>query len=357
MKILLTVIFLTLLVNPVLANDLGNTRTITKDLSQIRMNPGTPDGRDGGEDISTAIVIESLPFSDTGNTSDNLNDYDSVCPYSGSTAPDVVYSFTPAVDLSIIVDLCGSGYDTKTYILNHALEVIACNDDFYTDDLCGLYVSLIEHAPLVGGTEYFIVIDGYGEEAGDFVLQVDEYIAPPECILTCNGVNESEPPLHDGYVDTWNTGCNDDSGLFPFQNIGNGCSGPPELTFCGKSGWYGQYRDTDWFIAFIGVYGIIEWTLDAELPTLGFLLSPQDCASVGVEESMEAGPCSPSMMAIQGNPGDMVWLWVGPTEYTPPEGFVGHEYDYICDFEGLEVIPGVTATEGISLDRIKSLYR
>jgi len=40
------------------------------------------------------LVIVGLPFSDTGNTSDNLDGYDAVCPYSNSTSPDVVYTET-----------------------------------------------------------------------------------------------------------------------------------------------------------------------------------------------------------------------------------------------------------------------
>jgi hypothetical protein len=46
---------------------------------------------EGGETIDDATPIAGLPYTDTGDTSDNVNDYDEVCPFSGSTAPDVVY--------------------------------------------------------------------------------------------------------------------------------------------------------------------------------------------------------------------------------------------------------------------------
>jgi hypothetical protein len=58
-------------------------------------DPGKPDSREGGETIADAWVIYALPFNDTGNTSDNVNDYDEICPFSGSTSPDVVYAYEP----------------------------------------------------------------------------------------------------------------------------------------------------------------------------------------------------------------------------------------------------------------------
>ena len=95
-------------------NTCNHLVVIPKNDSHVLINPGTPDGREGGETVDTAFPILSLPFSDTGNTCDNIHDYDEACPYMGSDSKDVVYSFTPGTDLSIDVDLCGSSYDTKT---------------------------------------------------------------------------------------------------------------------------------------------------------------------------------------------------------------------------------------------------
>jgi hypothetical protein len=49
------------------------------------------DGREGGENLDSAVPEPGLPFTDTGATCDNFNDYDEVCPFTGSTSPDVVY--------------------------------------------------------------------------------------------------------------------------------------------------------------------------------------------------------------------------------------------------------------------------
>ncbi len=357
MRHLLAFVLMIALVGFAAAADLGNTPKDTKDNYHVGMNPGTPDGREGGEDIGTAVVIPGLPFSDTGNTSDNIDDYDVACPYGGSTSADVVYAYTPAVDEIISVDLCGSGYDTKTFIYGPGMAVVGCNDDFYFDDVCGVYVSFIEEAFLTGGTTYHIVIDGYGGDAGDYILNIEAFTPPPPCIIDCPD-DEGEPELVDGYMDSWNGGCNSPEFGNPFSilPVANEFE---MLTYCGQSGWYlndggGNSRDTDWFIGMIGATGVLEWTLDAEQETLGFLLEPQDCGAVAVADQITVGPCAPATMIIQGAPGSIVWLWVGPSVFAAPGGFVGNEYMWVSDFVGLE---GTVATESITFDGVKSLYR
>jgi len=140
---------------------------------------------EGGETIGTAIPIPALPFVDTGATCDNIDDYDEVCPYTGSTSPDVVYSFTPGANVTVTIDLLGSAYDTKVYVYDAGLTLIACNDDFHAD-----YTSAIEALPLTAGITYYIVIDGYGGDCGDYLLNVSVY-AP--CVVSCppGGMPES----------------------------------------------------------------------------------------------------------------------------------------------------------------------
>jgi hypothetical protein len=344
-------------VGTAVAYDLGTSPNLNK-APNMTQPIHVPDGRDGGNDAGTAVVIPSLPFSDTGNTFGKGNNWDEICPYGGSTSEDAWYSFTPAGDVAVSVDLCGSGYDTKTYILDSSFTVIACNDDFYFDDVCGVYVSFLEGAVCLGGNTYYIVVDGYGGAAGPYTILVDGELPPEPCVLTCDGELEMEPELVDGYADAWNGGCNSPEFGNPFQTLQG--TGGEMLSFCGKSGWYIsadliESRDTDWFIAVIGETGIMEWTVDAEMETYIFILSPQDCATVAVETSLLVGPCLPGTLVIEGNPGDPVWLWVGPSVFTAPIGFVGNEYDYTCNFTGIE--DGIIATENASWGAVKSLYR
>lgn len=354
MRLLIILTILLLTIGTAAAFDLGPGQTTTKGTGHVLMNPGQPDGREGGETMADAIHIAVLPFSDTGNTADNVDDYDAICPYGGSNSPDVVYFITPYNDMAISVDLCGSSYDTKTYIMDADQNVVACNDDYYFDSNCGMYVSNIDMALLYGDTTYYIVIDGYGGDAGDYQLLVTTGEYPHPCVDCGFHEMEGEPELEDGSIDLYNSGCNDTSGLQPFQHLAG--TGDEHLLFCGHAGWVGEgTRDTDWFTVTLGSTGVLEWGMDADQEVMGFLLGPQVCETVAVQESMEVGPCVPASLTLTGEPGEVLWLWVGSAEFIPPPGFVGNEFLYACEFHGLA--DAVVATEGISFDRLKSLYR
>ena len=355
---LVALMFILIFTSPSMAVDLGNMFDTPKSNSHIGQNPGTPDGREGGEDISTAFLIPALPFHDTGNTSDNLDDYDVECPY-GGMAKDVIYSYVPPTNEYVNVDLCGSSFDTKTYILDGAFNVIACNDDYYSDDECGSYVSFIEAAFLEESVQYFIAVDGYGSHSGDYILDITVFTPPPPCFLTCDGLPEGEPALGPNYSDAFNGGCNSPEYGNPFADLTQAGDAAGELVYCGSSGWYSvnnsPVRDTDWMHFMVGAAGLIQWTLDAEHPVFGFLLGG-DCESGAViQDQITAGPCLPATLMVQGEPGDIVMLWVGPTEYSPPFGFVGHEFNYVGHFTGLA--SGTVPTDNFSFGAVKSMYR
>jgi len=230
----LAFVMIVCLTGPATGTELGN-RVPLKSSDHVFQNP-IYDGREGGETIFTAVPIPSLPFTDTGATCDNINDYDEVCPYSGSVSPDVVYSYSVPNDMGITVDLCGSGYDTKVYILDENLNVLACNDDFYSGAPCGAYVSRIEDAPIPGGHTIYIVIDGYGGDCGQYTMEVSTVIGtcywgacPPGSVL------EGEPEIMDGYQDAYNGGCNSPEFGSPFQSL-EAFEPGGHLTFCGRAG-------------------------------------------------------------------------------------------------------------------------
>ena len=322
----------------------------------LGLNPGLPDGREGGEDAESAFPILALPFYDTGNTSDNLDNYSVTCPY-GTTSLDVVYVYIPTENEIISTDLCGSLYDTQIYVLDSALSLVECNDDYYNDDQCGTYTSFIEQVFLEAGEVYYIVVDGYGGDTGDYILNVIQYLPPEPCYLDC-GDDENEPAIVDGYLDDFNGGCNNPEFGNPFSIFEGDATG--ELTHCGQGGWFvnsegWSSRDTDWYTAIIGNTGIIEWTLDAEQESYGYLLSPQDCEFVAVLDQILVGPCESLTMVIEGVPGELVWLWVGASEYSQPQGVTVQEYSYLSHFTGL--MGGTVTTDQVTFDSIKSLYR
>ena len=149
------------------------------------MHPDDPDGgrprdgREGGETFATAFPIAALPFYDTGNTCDNIDDYDEACPYVGSTSPDVVYTYTPPVNQEITISLCDSAYDTKVYVYDVAGATLGCNDDFAG---CGPngWKSKIECLPIQGGVGIYIIVDGYGGSCGAYDLDITNCASPVE---------------------------------------------------------------------------------------------------------------------------------------------------------------------------------
>jgi hypothetical protein len=127
-----------------------------------------PPERQGGEDIGSALVISSLPFYDVGTTVGYTNNYDEACPYTGSTSPDVVFSYTPTVTTWLTIDLCASGYDTKVYVYEDSPgTLVACNDD-----ACPGFRSYLEDVQIDPGHTYYIVVDGYGGDAGTYDLYI-----------------------------------------------------------------------------------------------------------------------------------------------------------------------------------------
>jgi hypothetical protein len=136
--------------------------------------PNVPDQNvilQGGDNIASATVIPSLPYTNTGTTSGYIDDYDEVCPYQNSTSPDVVYAYTAPANGIFDITLCnGSDYDTKLYIYENSYtpgSPYACNDDE-----CPGYVSELIGLPLTGGNTYYIVIDGYAGDYGNYVLEM-----------------------------------------------------------------------------------------------------------------------------------------------------------------------------------------
>lgn len=362
MRFALVMLLIVAVAGSAVAADLGKVRVVPgKTPSSTIYVPPSDAPRQGGDGIGQATVISSIPYSATGTTDGYTDRYDETCPYSGSTSPDVVYSYTPTMDVYIAVDLCGSSYDTKTYVYDADQNAIACNDDYYYDDTCGSYVSFAE-AFLYSGETYYIIIDGYGGAYGDYVLNVYE---SDFCPVNCpsEGVAEGEPALYDGYEDTYNTGCNDDYGIYPFQAIDwtNDEDGLPPYDgsawLCGVTGWYiaadgeSEYRDTDWFVLNALEDGTMEVTLEAMFPTTMYHLIG-DCSDIdGDLELNLAYPDCVGTMSIPVTAGEEVWLWVGPTDYTGPV----QEYPYFLSVTNNEYES--VSNEDMSWGDLKSLYQ
>ncbi len=223
--------------------------------------PGT--GKLGGETIETATVIGSIPYVDFDYSCDYVDDYDEACTWA-ATAPDAVYSYTPAVDEVVDISLCfdGTDYDTKLFVYENAEtpgSPYACSDD-----ACPGYVSEILGLSLTAGNTYYIVVDGYGSNCGNYELHVDYY---QECVVECpvGATDEGEACIPDDGEDITNGGCNETVPMFSSIACGE--------TVCGTCNTYLyddtlNYRDTDWYTLTLTETSEVTLTGQAEFPVL-----------------------------------------------------------------------------------------
>jgi len=324
-----------------MASITGNTSGLTpKDPGTPYVNPPEPLERQGGDTFLTAYPITAaLPFTDTGVTGGYINDYDAACPYTGGTAPEVVYSYSPLPGVvAINVDLCLSSYDTKVYVYD-ALDTatpIACNDDYYFALPCYTYASFVGPVCVLQGHTYYIVVDGYGSSSGTYQIDVtDAGVCPAtgaccavsgactvtteaDCILPSiwHGENticvpdlcpppppiecpagaliEGEPPCPG--TDNYNGGCNSTPTIF--QAVNPQGASPGCATMCGRSCTTTTTRDTDWF-DIIGSGQTVTVTCVAEFPLQLLLLNDSNCPAA-VYSSAVADPGVPVTHPVRG---------------------------------------------------------
>lgn len=312
--------------------------------------------RGGGETIETAVAILALPYTGSGTTAGAVDDYDEACPFPDSESPDVVYAYTPPATGPISLDLCHSSYDTKLYVYDETRELVACNDDFHVNEgsVCGLYSSKIEYVELSGLSTYYIVVDGYDGDAGEYVLDVDttalyEMSCPP-------GIRaEGEPPLQNGTQDLFNGGCS--GGPMLFQSIAGGLDG--EVRLCVQSGWRlgldGLDFDTDWLVATVGPEGRLHCEFDADWTTTVYATTSVGCSGLELLGICVGGRGELGGFDVVEAPGSTVWLYILPSSPTPPTGAMPYQYDIDLTVTGLE--PTAAADEGMSWGGVKSLYR
>lgn len=160
----------------ILSNNVMITGTFMGAGTDCDPNPCPPQPL--GDNCSNPKVIGETPYTDLDNTCVYSQDYDAICPFGESTAPDVVYQYVPVQDEVLDITLCldDTAYDTKLYVYEGSCqgEYVACNDDFCTTASYPYapYVSKIEYLTLYAGHTYYIIVDGYGSECGTYRLSV-----------------------------------------------------------------------------------------------------------------------------------------------------------------------------------------
>jgi len=306
--------------------------------------------RQGGDTIGSALPITTLPFTDNGTTVGYVNDYDEVCPYTGSLSPDVVFSYTPTAAASITASLCYSSYDTKIYIYQNAQgNLIACNDDFYFAAPCYTYSSAVENVAVTVGNTYYIVVDGYGSSSGSYQLDVTAFEPPPPFECPAGALQENEPPCQDGYTDNWNGGCNSTPAIWQAVDAtAGGCAVMCgwSCTYIAPSGY--SSRDTDWFNS-VGTGVTVTITSVAEFPLQSILIYGCNCSNLlyVIATSGAGVPNTLSYVIANNAP---VWTWEGAQGFS---GVPNSQYKFeICGIQG-----GINPTETTSWGSLKNQYK
>jgi len=313
-----------------------------------------------GDTVADALPIESLPFADTGSTCGYADDYDARC-WQPSTAPDLVYGFTPATDTFLDIDLCGSAYDTKVIVLDADLGEYGCSDDYYyyADDPCGEDNAFLDALPVNGGEIYYIIIDGWGGQCGEYELSITETL-PIEVVCPVGASLEGEPPLVDGYFDLYNGECDSDpedplAHVLPVVANANG-----EAVVCGTSGywrnhaWFPIHWDTDFYAAWgaVGMDMEVEIEVEHAVYLAERIIPDGDCAAASFAGAAWVPAESSGSLLCSGlGPDQARYFVVWPLNQTYPY----HEYDYVLRFTGL--LPEPVVVEAATLSDIKGLFR
>ncbi len=265
-----------------------------------------------GDTAEDPFWIDVLPAEVLGNTCGFDADYDEMCPY-GANAPDVIYAYTATEGALVDITLCGSSYDTKLIVYENSVTwgmPHACNDDACSGPNYPLpYLSRAEDVPFLEGNTYFIVVTGYGNECGDYKLQVE---ATAPCDMSCppGGITEGEPDCHDDYYDEYNGGCFN----WPFS-VQTLLPSADEILVCGRTGAFmsGSYphRDSDWYEITPADSCTIELCVSAEfLAEIAVLDGTAGCPGALLAEATSS-PCLSACINETLPPGTY-WLRVQP---------------------------------------------
>jgi len=315
-----------------------------------------PDGpRVQGDTILDPFVIGVIPFSAAGSTCGFVNDYDEACPFSGSTAPDVVYRYTPPAEFSLEIDLCASTFDTKVYVYQDSpATLIACNDDYCS------WQSYIHNVPVFPGHTYYIVVDGYGSSCGNYYLAVNEWIISCGLMCPAYAVPEGEPDCFNGYVDTYNGGC----GVLPapvFQALE---PSPDPIAILGTTGVYTHdslvYRDTDWYELELTEAANICLSGNSWIPTYFMILDGRGgCDGLTVAAFTDVYCIVMEDLCHFCEAGTW-WVWVGPSVWETSYG-CGVPYWVGIDgyTSGMSSVgwPSEPPSRDTTWGRLKDLYR
>lgn len=175
----------------------------------------------------------------TGSTVCAAPDGEASCGFSNET-PSVWYSWTATCDGTLVLDTCGSNFDTVLSVYRGAcgaFQELACVDDdlsFCVDNIRASRIAM----PVFSGEVYTIRLAGYNGSTGTFTLNVQSFTANN---FTC----DTAAPLSGDTIEFDGTCAAGAGGRFcntPINGPGiwyeytTNCPGPKTITFCRTGG-------------------------------------------------------------------------------------------------------------------------
>jgi hypothetical protein len=104
------------------------------------------------------------------------SDGTATCGASGSNR-DVWYRWTAPCSGNLILNTCGSSYDTVVSVHTGScgsLSQVGCNDDAGANGFCPFTLMSYLSVPVTSGTTYFIRVSGFASNSGNYVLTIDQ---------------------------------------------------------------------------------------------------------------------------------------------------------------------------------------
>lgn len=216
----------------------------------------------GGDLCASATIIPSIPYTDAGTTVGYADNYPTPC-YTGGSSPDVVYRFTPTMDMTLDVSLCGSSYNTVLSIWrgcpgSDEPVMVCCSDD--SPDCAPQ--SCCSGVNFTRNFTYLIIVDGAAGESGNYQLVMD-WSVMPSCFV---GIGCVECPIGSNYESEL---C---PATFPDPNAGPACAGSGYETIacgetmCGKATHTTTWQDKDAYYITLHQRDSIRFCVVAEFP-------------------------------------------------------------------------------------------
>ncbi|MCH2022627.1 MAG: GEVED domain-containing protein [Saprospiraceae bacterium] len=140
-----------------------------------------------GDNSPTPIPVISYPYTDSNSTLNCFTNHSLVYE-----SPDVFYLavLDPSKD-SLRASLCGSDFDTYLTIQNTNGDVIFYNDDFTS---CSPQSEIL--FPTLGLDSVYIVVEGWGTDAGAYVLNIDNNYVNITSVKDLNSNKGYRPQLY-----------------------------------------------------------------------------------------------------------------------------------------------------------------